>query len=147
MSYVYSGNPLFLAGYEKLFSRVPNHIITINHKRNIRGLTVEECARRCLQEMTFNCRGFDYETRRRNCWLTDKGLEDAEGLKKRPNTDFYGRKTSNIYNKIRTRKNNAFGRCSKVQQNIACAFPCFVSNSVLHAFRSGIMSFALYMRL
>ena len=87
----------FLAGYERLFHRIPNHIVTIKHQRNIQGLTVEECARRCLQEMTFNCRGFDYETRRRNCWLTDKGLQDTDGLKKRSNTDFYERKSSNLF--------------------------------------------------
>ena len=85
----------FTAAYERLFHRIPNHIITIKHQRNIPGLTVEECARRCLQEMTFNCRGFDYETRRRNCWLTNKSLQETDGLKRRSNTDFYERKSSN----------------------------------------------------
>ena len=69
-------------------------MITMRHNRNIRGLTVEECARRCIMEMSFKCRGFDYEQVRRNCWLTDKFLQDVGGLKKRTNTDYYERKTS-----------------------------------------------------
>ena len=88
---------LLTAGYEKLFNRIPNHIVTIKHQRNIRGLTVEECARRCLQELRFNCRGFDYETRRRNCYLTDRGMQDTDGLQKRPHTDFYERKSSKVF--------------------------------------------------
>lgn len=81
------------AAYQRLFSRIPNHVITLRHNRNIRGLTVEECARRCILEMSFKCLGFDYEERRRNCWLTAKDVHDVGGLVRRSNTDFYERKS------------------------------------------------------
>ena len=45
------------ANYGRLFNRISNHVLTLNHNRNIPGLPVEECARRCIMEMTFRCQG------------------------------------------------------------------------------------------
>ena len=82
------------AAYDKLFNRIPNHVITMRHKRRIQGVRVEECARRCILEMTFRCTGFDYGKPSRLCLLTDKVPADVNGLRKRANTDFYERKSS-----------------------------------------------------
>ncbi|XP_060567434.1 uncharacterized protein LOC132726178 [Ruditapes philippinarum] len=90
----------YRTAYERLFNRIPNHVITLRHNRNIRGLTVEECARRCILEITFKCLGFDYEERRRNCWLTDKDVHDVNGLVRRSNTDFYERKSNGALGKF-----------------------------------------------
>ncbi|KAH3795724.1 hypothetical protein DPMN_149283, partial [Dreissena polymorpha] len=84
----------YRTAYERLFNRIPNHVITLQHNRNIRGLSVEECARRCVLEMTFRCQGFDFEEQRRSCWLTEKRVYDVSGLKRRPNVDFYERKSN-----------------------------------------------------
>ncbi|KAL4218727.1 hypothetical protein ACF0H5_021315 [Mactra antiquata] len=83
----------YRTAYERLFNRIPNHVITLQHKRSIPWLSVEECARRCILEMSFKCLGFDYEVNRKTCWLTDKTVHDVGGLTSRTKTDFYERKS------------------------------------------------------
>ncbi|WAR31432.1 CUBN-like protein [Mya arenaria] len=84
----------YRTAYEKLFHRIPNHVITLRHNRNIRGLDVEQCARRCILEIGFRCQGFDFERRGGNCWLTELTVHDVSGLTPRPHTDFYERKSN-----------------------------------------------------
>ena len=78
--------------FEKLFNRLPNHVITVAHKRKVPGMSVERCARRCIFEMSFRCKGFDYEPQHRNCWLTDLSVETSgAGVKFHHGADFYER--------------------------------------------------------
>ncbi|KAL3871672.1 hypothetical protein ACJMK2_039656, partial [Sinanodonta woodiana] len=81
----------YRTAYEKLFNRLPNHYLTTRHKHRVAAISTEECARRCILEMAFKCRGFDYENNLRNCWLTDKTPSDVDGVKIRPDTDYYER--------------------------------------------------------
>ncbi|XP_060071928.1 uncharacterized protein LOC132551801 [Ylistrum balloti] len=81
----------YRTAYEKLFNRIPNHVVTFEHKRKIPDLTVEDCARRCILEVNFRCQGFDYEVRQRNCWLSDLTPKDSGGVIILPGTDFYER--------------------------------------------------------
>ncbi|XP_076436148.1 uncharacterized protein LOC143275756 [Babylonia areolata] len=82
----------YRSAFEKLFSRLPNHVITVSHKRKVPEASVEQCARRCVFEMTFHCRGFDYEPQHRNCWLTDLSVETSgSGVKFHHGADFYER--------------------------------------------------------
>ncbi|KAK3087707.1 hypothetical protein FSP39_009442 [Pinctada imbricata] len=78
--------------YERLFQRIPNHILTFDHQRKIPGVTVEQCARRCIVETAFKCMGFDFESKLQNCWLTKKTTQ-SEGIMKQSGSDFYERKT------------------------------------------------------
>ncbi|KAL8602121.1 hypothetical protein ACOMHN_007390 [Nucella lapillus] len=78
--------------FEKLFNRLPNHVITVSHQRKVPEVSVEQCARRCVFEMTFHCKGFDYEPQHRNCWLTDLNVETSgSGVKFHHGADFYER--------------------------------------------------------
>ncbi|KAL8625747.1 hypothetical protein ACOMHN_012340 [Nucella lapillus] len=80
------------SAFEKLFNRLPNHVITVAHKRKVPGLSVERCARRCIFEMSFRCKGFDYEPQQRNCWMTDLSVETSgAGVKYHKGADFYER--------------------------------------------------------
>lgn len=88
----HSMNIRISAAYEKLFSRIPNHVVTFQHNRQIPSLSVEECARRCVLELDFRCRGFDYEVQQRNCWLTELTPAHSDGVVIHPGTDFYERK-------------------------------------------------------
>ena len=82
---------LFSAAYDKLFHRLPNHIVTLSHDRKIPGISVEKCARRCILEMTFKCQGFDYEVKLHNCWLTGMNPSDTNGVIIQYGTDYYQR--------------------------------------------------------
>nr|KAG5712035.1 hypothetical protein BaRGS_020761 [Batillaria attramentaria] len=75
--------------YEKLFNRLPNHVITVSHKRKVPEVSVEQCARRCIFEMNFRCKGYDFEAQHRNCWLTDLTVESGGGVKYHKGADFY----------------------------------------------------------
>ena len=55
-------------------------------------MSVEQCARRCIFEMSFRCKGFDYEPQHRNCWLTDLSVETSgTGVKYHKGADFFER--------------------------------------------------------
>ena len=75
--------------FEHLFHRLPNHVITVKHKRKVPDVTAEQCARRCVFEQNFRCRGFDYEPGYGNCWLTDLTVAQSEGVKFHQGADFY----------------------------------------------------------
>ncbi|GAB1600758.1 uncharacterized protein LOC106869508 [Argonauta hians] len=77
--------------YEKLFHRLPNHVVTLQHNLKIPGVSVEECARRCILETRFNCRGFDFERKLKNCWLTEATPESVKGVQLFANADYYER--------------------------------------------------------
>lgn len=77
--------------YEKLFHRLPNHVVTLQHNLKVPGVSVEECARRCILETRFNCRGFDYERKLKNCWLTEATPESVKGVQVFANADYYER--------------------------------------------------------
>ncbi|XP_025113966.1 uncharacterized protein LOC112575994 isoform X2 [Pomacea canaliculata] len=81
----------YRSAFEKLFNRLPNHVITVAHKRKVPDVSVEQCARRCIFEMTFRCEGFDYEPQHQNCWLTDLTVETGGGVKYHVGADFYER--------------------------------------------------------
>ena len=80
----------FPASYTTLFHRLPNHMLTRGHNRRSEE-SVEECARRCILETFFKCRGFDYEKTTRMCYLTELTTERAGGLNVNPGWDFYER--------------------------------------------------------
>ncbi|XP_061188278.1 uncharacterized protein LOC133196384 [Saccostrea echinata] len=80
--------------FEGLFNRLPNHILTFDHKRQISEISVEQCARRCVLEATFRCLGFDYEVKLKNCWLTDILPPASRGLIPQVNTDYYERQSN-----------------------------------------------------
>ncbi|XP_076090760.1 uncharacterized protein LOC143062837 isoform X1 [Mytilus galloprovincialis] len=81
----------YRTAYEKLFHRLPNHIVTVSHDRKISGIDVEKCARRCVLEVSFKCQGFDYEVRLQNCWLTSKTPAASGGVVIQYGTDYYQR--------------------------------------------------------
>ncbi|CAL1525986.1 unnamed protein product, partial [Lymnaea stagnalis] len=81
----------YRTAFEKLFNRLPNHVITIKHKRKIQDVSAEQCARRCIFEQDFRCAGFDYEPGYTNCWLTDMTVAQSEGVKYHPGADYYER--------------------------------------------------------
>lgn len=83
-----------LAYFERLFNRLPNHILTFDHKSQIANVSVEQCARRCVLELTFRCLGFDYELNSRKCWLTDLSPSGSHGLIPQANVDYYERQSS-----------------------------------------------------
>ncbi|GFN90209.1 hypothetical protein PoB_001671500 [Plakobranchus ocellatus] len=78
------------SAFEKTFNKLPNHVLTLQHKRKVPSVSVEECARRCLFEQTFRCAGFDYEPGYANCWLTDRTVAES-GVKFHTGADFYER--------------------------------------------------------
>nr|XP_022328504.1 uncharacterized protein LOC111127573 [Crassostrea virginica] len=80
--------------FERLFNHLPNHILTFDHKRQISDVSVEQCARRCVMEMTFRCLGFDYEVTLRKCWLTDLSPSGSHGLIPRVDVDYYERQSN-----------------------------------------------------
>ncbi|XP_062579644.1 CUB and sushi domain-containing protein 2-like isoform X2 [Saccostrea cucullata] len=80
--------------FEGLFHRLPNHLLTFDHKRQISEISVEQCARMCVLEVTFRCLGFDYEVKHKNCWLTDILPSASHGLIPQVNTDYYERQSS-----------------------------------------------------
>ncbi|KAK3764762.1 hypothetical protein RRG08_006562 [Elysia crispata] len=80
----------YRTAFEKKFNKLPNHILTLQHKRKIPSISVEECARRCLFEQSFRCAGFDYEPGYANCWLTDRTVAEG-GVKFHTGADFYER--------------------------------------------------------
>lgn len=55
-------------------------MLTTSHNRRIDGVSVEQCARHCILENYFKCRGFDYEQVSRSCWLTELTPERAKGV-------------------------------------------------------------------
>uniref|UniRef100_A0A2C9KDN6 Apple domain-containing protein n=1 Tax=Biomphalaria glabrata TaxID=6526 RepID=A0A2C9KDN6_BIOGL len=81
----------YRTAFEKLFNRLPNHVITTKHKKKIQDVSAEQCARRCIFEQDFRCAGFDYEPGYTNCWLTDLTVAQSEGVKFHPGADFYER--------------------------------------------------------
>ncbi|KAK6195131.1 hypothetical protein SNE40_000617 [Patella caerulea] len=81
----------YRSAFEKLFNRLPSHVLTVHHNRNIPSVSPEECARRCIFEMTFKCRGFDYELKVRNCWLTEQTPVDTNGVQVHHGADYYQR--------------------------------------------------------
>ncbi|CAG5132136.1 unnamed protein product, partial [Candidula unifasciata] len=81
----------YRTAFEKLFNRLPNHVLTVKHKRKIPDVSVEQCARRCIFEQSFRCAGFDYEPGYANCWLTHLTVSESDGAKFHPGADFYER--------------------------------------------------------
>jgi len=85
------GRDHYNPAYTTLFHRLPNHMLTTRHNRRIDDVTVEECARRCILETYFKCRGFDYELRTHACWLTELTTERAAGVQRNNGWDYYER--------------------------------------------------------
>ncbi|XP_059170775.1 uncharacterized protein LOC131952238, partial [Physella acuta] len=82
----------YRTAFEKLFNRLPNHVITTKlHKRKIPDVSAEQCARRCIFEQDFRCAGFDYEPGYANCWLTDLTVAQSDGVKFLTGADYYER--------------------------------------------------------
>ena len=74
-----------------MFSRIPNHVLTLRHNRKLPGISVESCARRCILELTFKCRGFDYQGNPKICWLTELTPQTAGGVQIFAGADYYER--------------------------------------------------------
>lgn len=49
------------ASYLKKFKRLPNHEVNVMISLFIDSVSSEECARRCILEIRFRCRGFNYQ--------------------------------------------------------------------------------------
>ena len=64
-------------------------MLTTSHNQRIDGVSVEECARRCILENYFKCRGFDYEILSHACWLTELTPERAKGVNIVDGWDYY----------------------------------------------------------
>ncbi|XP_046338913.2 uncharacterized protein LOC124120195 [Haliotis rufescens] len=81
----------YRSAFEKLFNRLPNHVVTLRHNRKVSRVSVEECSRRCVFEVGFKCEGFDYEPELRSCWLTEDTPETAGGVRSHKGADYYRR--------------------------------------------------------
>ncbi|XP_013379197.1 uncharacterized protein LOC106150688 isoform X2 [Lingula anatina] len=84
-----TGTDHYRTNYVKQFSRIVNHVITLRHNRKLPSITVEECARSCIYEMAFQCRGFDYDHENTICWLTELDAQSAGGLRQFNGVDCY----------------------------------------------------------
>lgn len=88
-----TGRDHFKTAYEKQFHRHIDHIITKRHNRKIDSVSVEECARRCIYEVVFQCRGFDYDRLLLTCWLTELDVNSAGGVLRQQYFDYYSKST------------------------------------------------------
>ncbi|XP_048776860.2 uncharacterized protein LOC125681022 [Ostrea edulis] len=124
--------------FERLFNHLPNHILTFDHKRQIFNVSVEQCSRRCVLEVTFRCQGFDYEVKLGNCWLTDLSPSNSHGLIPQVNTDYYERQSTGPLEYF---LNFGFGNLQQIEGEqiyhkrvigvslVACAHLCLAESS------------------
>nr|XP_011417151.2 uncharacterized protein LOC105320781 [Crassostrea gigas] len=124
--------------FERLFNRLPNHILTFDHKSQIANVSVEQCARRCVLEMTFRCLGFDYELSSRKCWLTDLSPSGSHGLIPQAGVDYYERQSNGPleyflnfgYGSLRQLEGEQIYQKTVVGVSlVACAHLCLAENS------------------
>ena len=81
----------FAAVYRNLFNRLPKHRLSTIELRESSDVTVEECARGCVVETSFKCKGFNYKSATRTCVLLEQTPSDSNGAVRSPDSDYYER--------------------------------------------------------
>lgn len=84
--FVLSGNIV----YKSLFFRMPKLRMPTLPMKTLRNSSVEECAKSCAQETSFDCRSFDVDSILQTCRLHNHSMEDHRlSLIVSKNTDHY----------------------------------------------------------
>ncbi len=73
-------------------------MLTTSHNRRLDSMSVEQCARHCILEAYFKCRGFDYQVTSQTCWLTELTSERMGGISIMTGWDFYEKAPGKSYN-------------------------------------------------
>lgn len=87
----------FSASYLKQFARLPSHEVRVTTSQSIDSISPEECARRCILEARFKCRGFNYQHivgQPVRCLLVESNpATGSQAAMKNEATDFYQKET------------------------------------------------------
>jgi|GEM_PF-6972222 len=80
----FQGNPFDHYEYLRagLFKRTPKAAISGHNEKSYSDVSVRQCKNHCLDERSFACKSFDYNTKARKCDLSDKNEADVGELKK-----------------------------------------------------------------
>jgi hypothetical protein len=79
-----------MTSFRGLYSRHSDMRLTSLPRDQVSQVTVEECARRCVTEVGFDCKSFDYSNKKQDCLLFTTSLDDTDvRLLDNPGTDHY----------------------------------------------------------
>ncbi|ELU14666.1 hypothetical protein CAPTEDRAFT_192306 [Capitella teleta] len=75
--------------YATQFNRLPKHRLPVRISKSENGVSVEECARMCIWETYFRCRGFNYRGIQSTCSLLDLSPETSTAAVYSADEDYY----------------------------------------------------------
>lgn len=91
------GRDHYETSYLKQFARLPSHEVRVTTSQSIDSISPEECARRCILETRFKCRGFNYQRvvgQPVRCLLVESNpATGSQAAMKDEATDFYQKET------------------------------------------------------
>ncbi|XP_078656416.1 uncharacterized protein LOC144902749 isoform X2 [Branchiostoma floridae x Branchiostoma belcheri] len=83
-----------------LFGRYSNNRLPNNNDLTLRGVSLEECARRCVEEPAFACRSFDYTPSVETCHLSRENRASSQTSLERATGVYYYEKTETVVDTV-----------------------------------------------
>ncbi|KAK2164747.1 hypothetical protein LSH36_59g02015 [Paralvinella palmiformis] len=91
-----TGRDHYETSYSKLFNRLPSHRLPVVINRAVLGVSMESCARHCIMESYFKCRGFNYRKADQRCMLVENTPVTSTGAIFTQGVDYFERKPEDV---------------------------------------------------